>query len=367
MHTDRRLRQADLQFHWRLLQGGERSAITRAEGAARDSTGLPDLDAQIEFCQRAEEAGIKGLLTDFGASKPDSILLAAALGLATQKVEFIVAYRSGLIVPTSFVQQINTLSSLINGRVSLNIVAGHSPEEQAFYGDTLPREQRYERTAEFLQICHKFWECNGPVTYSGNYYRTENGRLNTPFVAPERRFPEIFIAGGSNEAAEVAIACGTLWMRMGDTPDRIRETSRHVLDAGKEVGLRMAVIARRTREEALEAARALIADLDPALHEKEREQHFIQHSDSVSIKAGYERAAATEWLTPFLWTGAVRSHGPAAVCLVGSPEELADAFIQYKQAGVTQFILSGWPKRDEMIYFGREVLPLIREKERKSA
>ena len=352
-----------LKFHWRLLQGGERTKLTRATGAAHTSTGLPDLEAQIDFCRRAEEAGIHGLLTDFGASKPDSIVLATALGLATSKIEFIIAYRSGLIAPTSFVQQLNTLSALIDGRLSLNIVAGHSPEEQAFYGDFLVREKRYERTAEFLEVCRALWKQNGPVTYRGQYYRTDNSRLNTPFIARRRSFPEIFIAGSSDEARELAIRCGTLWMRMADTAENLRESNQRALAAGKEVGLRMAIIARPTREEALRAAQELVGTLDPSLQESHREQEFVKKSDSVSIKTTYRIAAEEEWPTPYLWRGAVRTHGPATVCLVGSPEELACAFMEYKKVGVSQFILSGWPKLEEMVYFGKYVLPLVRQKE----
>lgn len=353
-----------LKFHWRLLQGGERSAETRGAGASREATGLPDLEAQIQFCREAERLGIHGLLTDFGASKPDSILLAAALGLTTSKIEFIIAYRSGLIVPTSFVQQINTLSALIKGRLSLNIVAGHSPEEQAFYGDLLSRTERYARTAEFLEACLALWQHDGPANYQGRFYQIKNARLNTPFVAPHRSFPEIFIAGGSDEAREVAIRCGTLWMQIGDTPENLRERIRPVLAAGKEVGLRMAIIARPTREEAVRSAHNLVRGLDSSFHEGSREQQFVNGSDSVSFKAKYAAAAKTEWPKPYLWMGAVGTHGPATVCLVGSPQELANAFMEYKKIGVTQFILSGWPKLDEMIFFGEQVLPLIRKSER---
>ena len=49
--------------------------------------------------------------------------------------------------------------------------------------------------------------------------------------------------------------------------------------------------------------------------------------------------------------------------IVGSPAELAQAFLEYKRIGVTQFIISGWPKLDEMKIFGREVLPLVRQAE----
>ena len=44
-------------------------------------------------------------------------------------------------------------------------------------------------------------------------------------------------------------------------------------------------------------------------------------------------------------------------------DELCEAFLEYKRIGVTQFIISGWPKLDEMVIFGREVLPLVRDAE----
>ena len=52
---------------------------------------------------------------------------------------------------------------------------------------------------------------------------------------------------------------------------------------------------------------------------------------------------------------------------MGTPKDLADAFLAYKQIGVSEFIISGWPEVDEVDIFGREVLPLIREAERREA
>jgi alkanesulfonate monooxygenase len=48
---------------------------------------------------------------------------------------------------------------------------------------------------------------------------------------------------------------------------------------------------------------------------------------------------------------------------LGTPREVADAFLEYKRIGVTDFIISGWPELDEADTFGREVLPLVREGE----
>jgi len=64
-----------------------------------------------------------------------------------------------------------------------------------------------------------------------------------------------------------------------------------------------------------------------------------------------------------LWAGLVPYYGSSAITLVGSPADLAEAFLEYKKIGVTQFIIAGWPKLDEMMIFGREVIPRVREAE----
>ena len=169
-----------IKFHWRLLQGGEVGISSRALGSSLEATGLPDLENQIAQCKTAEQHGIDGLLVDIGADNPDPILLCTALGLATDKIGLIVAVRSGLIPPTAFVQQINTLSALIGGeRILLNIVAGDSPVEQRYYGDYLDHDQRYARTEEFLAICRGLWQGSDPLDYDGRFFRVEGAKLNT--------------------------------------------------------------------------------------------------------------------------------------------------------------------------------------------
>jgi alkanesulfonate monooxygenase len=42
---------------------------------------------------------------------------------------------------------------------------------------------------------------------------------------------------------------------------------------------------------------------------------------------------------------------------------VAEALLEYGRAGVSQFILSGWPKLAEMVRFSREVLPRVRAAE----
>ena len=52
------------------------------------------------------------------------------------------------------------------------------------------------------------------------------------------------------------------------------------------------------------------------------------------------------------------------IALVGTPDEVADEIHNFKEAGISQFILHGWPKWEEMRIFCREVIPLVRQRER---
>jgi len=224
---------------------------------------------------------------DINFAKPEPMMLATALGIKTRTVTFMVAVRSGVISPTLFAQQVNTLSALTNGRVNLNVVAGHSPEEQHFYGDWLSHDERYARTAEFLEICRGLWSRNGVVSFRGKYLQVEDARINTPFVSPGRTFPEIFIGGGSDSARDLALRYGTCWIRLGDTPKNVASATGSVLNAGKELGLRLSIVCESSRKEALRAAQEVVASAEFKLRNCGEERRFVQEGDSCSIRSRY--------------------------------------------------------------------------------
>jgi alkanesulfonate monooxygenase len=320
---------------------------------------LPDMEGWLKFAAAAEAAGIDSVLLSFSRYEPDTILIACAVGRATTKLKFIAAYRSGLMQPATFVQQVNTLSALVGGRVSLNIVAGSSAAEQRGYGDFLEHDERYARAEEFLAICRRFWGDEAEVSFDGKYYRVEGGKLHTPFVAPGRSAPEIYVSGHSEQAQQLAASRASCWLRLIDTPEKLRPVVAPFREKGVEVCLRLCVVCRPTREEALAAAHALLPDEEIG----KQERGILSRGDSQTYKHALDTADKVGWMSRSLWAGLVPYYGSSAITLIGSPEELAEAFLEYKRIGVTQFIIAGWPKLDEMVRFGREVLPLVRSAE----
>lgn len=345
-----------LRIHWCLPRG--RGNTTASE---KDLATELDLDGMVAFSQEAEALGIDSLLMGIGFHLPDPLPLIGALVRETKRVTFMLAYRPGLLPPTLFAQVVNTVSWMSDRRISLNIVAGISPVEQAYYGDFLQHDDRYRRTDEFLALLHRFWQGESPITHDGEFYKLVDAKLGLPFKNNER--PRLYLSGASEVAQKTAIEQGDCWLRYGDTPEGIKAASKHVLAAGRDVGIRMHVLARETRAEALAEIDAMMADPDEA-HRK-NVQEFVAKSDSEAVKTSFRLAseATDNWLSPRLWSGAVAYRGGPALCLVGSYREVAEYLIEYKQAGVQEFIFSGWPTRSEMHRFCQHVLPIVRELE----
>jgi alkanesulfonate monooxygenase len=355
-----------LRFHWMFPKGGE-VAMKTAQETSRVLTTMsvspaarPDMSGWVRFAHAAEEAGIESVLLSFSRYEPDTLLAACAVGRATRKLKFIAAYRTGLMQPTTFVHQINTLSALIGGRIALNIVAGSSPAEQRGYGDFLDHDERYARAEEFLSICHAFWQNNGDVNFNGRYCRVSGGNLHTRFLAPDRNAPEIYVSGHSEQAQQLALTRGSCWVRLIDTPEKLSPSVARFRERGVEVCLRLCVVCRPTRQEAL----AAVGELLPAEDIGSRERGIVSNSDSQTLRQALAAADDVGWLNDYLWAGLVPYYGPSSLTLVGTPAEIAKTFLEYEKIGVTQFIISGWPKLDEMVIFGREVLPRIGNAER---
>lgn len=350
-----------MRFHWSMSSAGEKFRGAKARAAV----GIPELDTLVRFAKHAEECEIESLLTAFGFHRPDPLVLAAAIGAVTSRIKFMVAVRSGIMSPTLFVQQINSIAAVTNGRICINVVAGHTPEEQGYYGDFLSHDERYARTDEFLEVCGAFWRRDGEVNFDGKHYKIAKGKLNVPFVAPDRSKPEIFLGGSSALAEEMAMRHADCLWRLPDTPEKLKARTQEIVATGTEVGLLVSLIVRPTHEEALRACGAILEEVGQ--QPKRTHEDFAKRSDSVAFTSTYALAAEKDWLTPYLWSGAVPYLGAPAMAIVGSPDEVTNALFEFRAAGITQFLFMGWPDMEEMSNFHRDVLPRVRAREQEEA
>jgi len=354
----------DLRFHWMLPKAGEVAMPTaldavrfRCESMTNPNSParLTDMDGWLQFARHAEDAGIDSCLISLSRYEPDSLLIACALGAATTKLKYIAAYRSGLMQPTTFVQQFNTLSRLIDGRLALNLVAGSSKTEQHGYGDFLSHDERYARAEEFLAVCRAFWG-GGDVDYAGRYYTVERGRIHTTTHGGDA--PEIYISGHSEQSERLATTQGTTWLRVADAPEKLAPSVARMRARGTAVCLSVCIICRPTREEAIRHAQSMLpAGATTSISAVKNDSQMYAESAAIERDAFF--------LTSWLWAGLAPHYGPVWTTLVGTPDEIADAFVAYKEIGVTEFILSGWPEIDELDIFAREVLPRVRRREQR--
>ena len=97
---------------------------------------------------------------------------------------------------------------------------------------------------------------NGEFRFDGKYYRVERGVLHTPFQDFGRSRPEIYVSGHSEQAQQLAYSQGTCWLRVVDTPEKLQPIVARFREKGIEVCLRLGLVCRETRAEAVRAAKA---------------------------------------------------------------------------------------------------------------
>lgn len=350
-----------LRFHWSIPGTGAANAVRGAQERATINP-VADLDAQLALCRIADEGGIDQLLLPIGFHRADPMTLATHFAAYTHRVGYMVAVRPGIVSPTYLVQQVNTISALTGGRITINVVAGYSSRELRSYGDFRSHDERFGHSDEFWTVCHRLWRGPEPVTFEGRYVHVEDARITTPFTGGRTR-PELYFGGSSDLASDLAVKHGDALLRLGDTPEAIAPKIARVLATGREVGLLFSIISRPTRAEAVEAAHALLAaagDEAKAVQDRFRKESADSVGFATTYALGYQES---DWPAPFLWTGAIPFMGPLSLALVGTPDEITEALFAYRRIGVTQFLFHGRPDLESLPHFCAEILPRVRERE----
>lgn len=348
-----------LEFLWYLpntVESGHRGDDT--------SEGWGSIEFSTAIAETIEACGFDGALIGAGWGRGDTFTLSTALAARTERFKPLAAIRPGYWQPAPFACAAATLDQLSRGRLLINIISG--TDDHRAYGDfEEQRAGRYARTREFMQIVRRLWT-QEDVTYEGRYFRVEHSTcLPRPFKAPG---PLLYFGGASAEAEQVAAAEADVQLMWGEPLamvaeriDRLRQLSRQFARTHPlEYGLRITTVVRPTTEEAWEAAETKLRGWEGALERR------VEKNRTGAGSAGQQRLtelmASGEVLDHCLWTAPVRyGTGAASTWLVGSPSEIIDTLREYCDLGISHFILSDTPYREEAARVGELVVqPMLK-------
>ena len=216
-----------------------------------------------KLAQTAENNGFEYALSQvryeasYGAEyQHESTSFSLALLLATQKLKVIAAVHPGLWQPAVLAKLGATADHLSNGRFAVNVVSGWFKDEFTHLGEPwLEHDERYRRSAEFLQLLRTIWT-EDDVDFRGDFYRIHDFTLKPkPLNTPERPNPEIFQGGNSTAARRNGGYYADWYFSNGKDFDgvteQVVEVRDHARGAGREVrfGLNGFIIARDTEKE----------------------------------------------------------------------------------------------------------------------
>ncbi len=319
----------------------------------------------VRDCAIAHEAaGFDRILIGQTATWPDGLATAGHVAAVTTTLKLMIAHRPGFVAPTMAARMFATLDQISEGRAGVHIITGASDVETQCDGDFLTKEQRYRRSRAYVDILREIWTSEMPVDHESEQYRFNAGFAE---VKPVQPAIPVFWGGASDLAIELGTQCADVYALGPDTlvrtaamVDRIkRGAAAHGRDPG--ISMSMRVIVGDTEAEAWAKADHV---LDRVLDYQAKIGAIGRDKgpDDPGKRFAETMAALGPRPEGHLWTQITQATAGRvhATALVGTARQVADALLDYYNAGVDRFLLNGFDTLTDVALFGRELIPTIR-------
>jgi alkanesulfonate monooxygenase len=323
----------------------------------------PPFDAEVlaETARIHERAGFDRVLIGYFSDAPDGFLVGAHAAATTERLGFLLAHRPGFVAPPLAARKLATLDQLTGGRLAVHIISGGSDADQARDGDWTDHAARYRRSAEYLTLLRRTWTEKAPFDHQGEFYKTR-GTYAEIRCRQEPHIP-IYGGGGSDAAIEALTPHVDVFMLWGeplkDTAAFMDRVRRQAALSGRTpvFSLSTRPILAATDGAAWDRAHAI---LDQAL--RQRGGAAPPQRQNIGSKRLLQAAAEAEVHDTCLWTKLAAATGAAgnSTALVGSPETVAKALLEYYKLGATTLLIRGYDPRPDAVRYGEELIPRIR-------
>ena len=313
-----------------------------------------------QIAQAAEAAGFHFLFpvsrwrgfggkTNFLGLSLETMTWASALLAETQTIRVYSTVHVPVFHPLVAAKMGATLDHIGRGRWGINLVSGWSKEEFGMMGiDILPHDERYARTAAFIEILKGLWTQEpGSFDYECPWYDIKGGYvMPQPVQDPH---PPIVNAGTSEDAKDmVARLCDWAFISppsfesiagvTTDIKERAQSYGRSVQCAGYPF-----VLWRETEKEAQDECRAIVEHMDHEAVEK--------WANGLGIGSGSFDQFTLEML----------ALGGGALPAIGTAEQCALKIKDMYDSGMDGILACFFSYYDDTVRFGREIVPLLRQ------
>jgi alkanesulfonate monooxygenase len=287
----------------------------------------------------------------------DTLSFASSIAPHVTRMRLLTAIRCGEVWVPQLARQLATLNQVMNGALTINIISSEMP------GETLDGPARYRRTTETMQALRTL--LNGQrLDMDGEFLQLH---IDAPRICKEMASaPPFYFGGLSDEARDTAAKDADVYLMWPDTEDQIvsvmDDMKQRAASYGRTLrfGYRVHVVVRDTEDEAREAAAHLIAAVDEETGDAIRSRSLDSTSTGVRRQAELRESATNDgFVEPLLWTGIGRARSGCGAALVGTPEQVAQKILRYRDLGIEAFIFSGYPHEAEAQRFANTVLPLL--------
>ncbi len=244
------------------------------------------------------------------------------------------------------------------------MISGGSDADQARDGDFLEKAERYARTDDYLDVVKQAWTSAKPFDHDGPYYRAR-GSVAAVRCLQQPHIP-VYFGGSSDEAiavagkhADVYALWGESLAAVADTIGKVRASAaRHERADEIRFSVSFRPILGRTEDEAWARAHRIL-EMANALRGGGASAREPQNAGSQRLLAEAARGPVVD---KRLWTELAALTGAQgnSTSLVGTPQQVCEAMLDYWDLGVTTFLIRGFDPLEDALEYGRDLIPLVR-------
>lgn len=328
-------------------------------------------DYNAELVKRADELGFEIAFSRTqwlpkggydGAASLDSFIALGAMAAITKNILLIstIHVLYGPLHPLHLAKYGATLDHIAQGRWGINIVTGHRAVEHEMFGwQRIDHDKRYEMASELFEVLHTLWTADENFSYEGklNPWAVSNG-----WITPKPLFgrPNLVTATGSPAGFDFAARHSDLVFvtspggahidsALETLPDHIATLKGRAASYGREIRtiINPIVVARDTEQEAFAFADAIEAGKpNPttrafATNNYDSDAHAWRGRGDARHKQGRNLGGNIE--------------------IIGTPEQVVEQFAALKKAGIDGVQLNFYDFREDLEYFAKRILPLMKE------